>query len=442
MRRKALLAALATVPAALMAASLIPVLMAPLAASQGGPRPAAVLVQVDFAQRVRGVKSMTGFLHSMDKSQPPDDLVLPLRPALWRIGWYQWNDGKRDRLARMRVPTIVVASDLFPGSYNEPLRDFTAWGRRVRTLAREAQDQRFIWDIWNEPDHKEFWKGSEADFLEAFGVAARALREELGSKATISGPSITKYDVPFLTRFLEYCRAQRIVLDVLSWHELQVDNDIPSIAEHLRDARTRFVNNPRFKSVGIKKIQINEITGPSAQHFPAEVLAYLRALELGGADGACRACWDTCSDNTLDGLLVPGTNQPRAAWWAYKYYAASVASRVQSRSSDRRIVSFASQGAGDETRPQVLVAYFAHGETPPAADVVLQLHNVHALRAIGRHKRAGVRIERIPNTGERAVPRLEVIAEFNVPIINGGVEIGPINLNLHECYVVTLAAGS
>ena len=38
---------------------------------------------VDFAQSVK-VRSLVGFLHGLSDSQPPDRLVVPLHPTLWR----------------------------------------------------------------------------------------------------------------------------------------------------------------------------------------------------------------------------------------------------------------------------------------------------------------------------------------------------------------------
>lgn len=73
-----------------------------------------------------------------------------------------------------------------------------------------------------------------------------------------------------------------------------------------------FIDNPACKGVGVKRIQINEIIGPSAQYRPGEILGYFRYVEQGGADGACKACWhDIRGNDTLDGILTADTHAPR-----------------------------------------------------------------------------------------------------------------------------------
>lgn len=337
-----------------------------------------------------------------------------------------------------------------------PIRDYAAWEAHVRDVARKVSGYEFIkdknydlvWDIWNEPDQpdKMFWRGTEAEYLEMFGRGAKALREVLGPQVKISGPCLTKYDVPYITRFLNFCKAEKITLDVLSWHELGVDSDIPSVTEHLRDARRRFVDNPAYRNLGIQRIQINESVGPSAKYMPAEILAYLNALERGGADGACRACWgdsrgvNTCYNATLDGILTPDSHQPLAAWRAYKVYAESVSSRVQSTASNPRIVSFGSRGNDERASAQIVVGYFALGNSPAAVDIVLRLLNVRSIPSLNRTAIARVRVERIPDAGEQPLPELERLAEMTLPVHNGAVEVRLGKIGLHEASIVTLTA--
>jgi len=52
--------------------------------ARGSSPPALTPVaSVDFAQRVQ-VRSLVGFLHGLGDNQPPDRMVTPLHPTLWR----------------------------------------------------------------------------------------------------------------------------------------------------------------------------------------------------------------------------------------------------------------------------------------------------------------------------------------------------------------------
>jgi hypothetical protein len=275
------------------------------ASAQGIPalnNAAEVLVQVDFKQRVR-IKSMSGFLQGLGATNPPDSRIEPLRPALWRLHYCGWRtDGRAtldnqafDRLVKWKVPAIIGPSGIWHSQYdafgkgrNFPYHDYAKWEELIRWVARDAKTKKYnlIWDLWNEPDSELFFGGNRQQFCETFARGAKVLREELGPQVVLSGPSLAQYDPTYIAEFLDYCVAHRIPLQVLSWHELFVDANIPSVKAHLVEARQRFVNNPAYRSLGIKKIQINEIVGPGANFQAGEILGYLKALEDGGADGA------------------------------------------------------------------------------------------------------------------------------------------------------------
>jgi hypothetical protein len=54
-----------------------------LAARGSSPPALTPVASVDFAQRVQ-VRSLVGFLHGLGDNQPPDRMVTPLHPTLWR----------------------------------------------------------------------------------------------------------------------------------------------------------------------------------------------------------------------------------------------------------------------------------------------------------------------------------------------------------------------
>jgi len=73
------------------------------------------------------------------------------------------------------------------------------------------------------------------------------------------------------------------------------------------------------------------------QYRPGEAVAYLSALERGGADAAPKSCWfrirahkSNCFNGNLNGLLGPDGEGNLAPWWVYRAYAAAVKHRVGS----------------------------------------------------------------------------------------------------------------
>ena len=165
---------------------------------------------------------MNGFLHSLSDTQPAQALVAPLAPRLWRSDLAQ---ASLDRATRLGARYEVVLGNLW-GYPREgwrgrgpPWADLGAWRRFVRSTARAHRDKPVMWDVWNEPDVKEFWVGGRKRFLRTYAVAARVLRAELGERAMIGGPSISRYSLAYLRAFLENCRRERCPVSFLSWHE-------------------------------------------------------------------------------------------------------------------------------------------------------------------------------------------------------------------------------
>ena len=396
------------------------------------------VVSVDFARRTPAVHSMSGFLHGADATTPSDDLVTPLHPALWRMG-NQWLT-LRDRLTHDKIPSLVLLGDNWGRKMPEAGDE---WAAFVTSMVKKSAGYTFAWDVLNEPDLTSDYHEAPDKFFPIFAQSSQILHQQLGPNVLVSGPSTSHYDRVYLTHFLDYCKAHNTRVDVLSWHELDADADIPSVEDHVREARRLFVDNPAYRALGIRQIQINEIVGPSAQYRPGEILGYFDALERGGADGACKGCWNdtkggsNCANNTLDGILTPDTHQPRAAWWAYKAYADTVPTRVVSRSSDRSVVAFAT--AGDGQSASVVVGGFAYEDYGRGSvSVVVRLLNVSRLPFVGAGGRVHVRVEKIPDAGETALPTLLVVQEQNVAVTGGAAQVTLPPLAPHEAYRLTL----
>ena len=227
------------------AAALAALLLAPAHAA-----PPSV-ASVDFARPVPNVHSMVGFLHAADATAPGDDRLVPLRPALWRIG-YMWM-GNWDRLAKLGIPSILILGD----SWGSPEIASTAkWDAFTRLMVQRAGALRFTWDVINEPDLSPA-RAVPEEYSELFAHSSRIIHQQLGPDALVSGPSISHYDAAYLMHFLDYCLAHDARVDVLSWHELNADSDVHSVTAHLLEARRLFLDDPAYKSLGIKKIEIN-----------------------------------------------------------------------------------------------------------------------------------------------------------------------------------------
>ena len=411
----------------------------------GQPRAIAQMrsnITVDFRQPATAVTSMSGILHGIDPTKPPDSSIKPLQPKLWRAGRLDVYD----RVIASGAEFQLLVSDLWGYGSNPkgwPYQNYPAWEAFIRQLAQQNKGKKIIWDIWNEPDLKNpFWKGSRQQFFETYKRAYRILREELGQSAMIGGPSISTYNKEYLTEFLDYCKANKLEVNFLAWHELN-DTIILFIDDHVIDAKRNFQQSPFYRELKLQKIYVNEIVGELAQYQPGEILGYLSNLEYAKADGACRACWDTtaapkvtnCFNNTLTGMVAPNTFEPRAAWWTYKAYADGVNSRVLSRSDNDRLVALASK-SNPEGKAQVLLGYFDSNYSS-ATTVTLNLANLQHL-GIPSGQKFSLKLEKIPNNLEAPVQKLVTVKEESVSAVGNNLTYVIPNFKVHEGYLLTI----
>ncbi len=392
------------------------------------PRWVQAQVVVDFSAR-ESPASMSGFLHGL-RTGVADTMIAPLRPNLWRVG----NLDAYDRLTRLGARVQLVVSDLHKGN-KRPYLDFSAYEEFVRQLARAHKGKALLWDVWNEPNHKQFFIGTREQAFETYVRAYRVLRAELGPEAMIGGPSLTHFDRSWLAAFLEYCRDQKAEVNFLAWHEMKTA-DISAIRAHVEDMRAAFVTNPDYAAVRIKEIHINEYNGADAQHAPAAQLAYLFHLEAARVDGACKACWpetggSSCSN--MDGLVTRGRPAlPRASWWLYKLYADGVGGRVRSTSSVEGVVALGSVRSALPDHPSVLVGRMPAGPAPrgatalpPAAPppLTVRLTGFTKVPALAGATSLRVKIEAVPSSGEAPLSRLPVVLEQLAPVQTGAATI-------------------
>ncbi len=386
-------------------------------------------MQVDQPVPTQG--SMNGFIHSLSATEPADDLVRPLAPRLWRSDLIR---APLDRALALGAHYQLVLSDLWGYPANDwngrgpPWADLAAWEEFVRQVAREHEGEPISWDIWNEPNGPTFWSGGRERFFRTYAVANRALREELGEQIEIVGPSVSRWSPEWIEAFLDHCLAERCRLTALSWHEnLRPDDAIADISEHLREGRSRFLDDARYAPLGMREINVNEYVGREHGKLPGEAVAYLAELEKGGADLAARSCWSEadCAPAALGGLLDPGRGAPRAVWWAHRWYAQGAGARVRSASGDDGVFVLASRPGDGEV--QVLIG---RGASAPV-DVEV------ALSGLPPSRTAQFTVDRVSAT-EQGPSRPARRNGGQVRIEDGQLRLFVPELGGHEAALVTL----
>jgi hypothetical protein len=395
---------------------------------------------------------MVGFLHGMDETTPPDAMIRPLRPALWR-GVPQ--TAPYDRARSLGARYVLLLSDAwgYPATWSNgrgaPYKHLRAWTEFVRAIARQYRGQDVIFDIWNEPNARTFWVGTRKQLFRTYAVAARVLHEELGGDVQVVGPSLGAYDAGYIGAFLDACGSEPgCRVSALAWHEIPdpaLSPTIDTIVDHLRDARHRFLERTKYAGLGLQRVYVTESVNTYSQYRPGEILAYLSALERGGADGAARACWEApngdnqCFDHTLDGLVTPGDSRPRAAWWTYKLYADGVSTRVRTTTHGSSVAAVASSASATPGAPEVLVGRFSGSpETRRKAGVRVTLRGLDALPPFVAASKVTVVVRQIPDQGTRPLSSPTLVMQANVPVTGGAAHVVIPGFGVHDMYAISI----
>jgi len=407
-------------------------------------------IQVDFSQSRSPVRSMTGFLHGATPSVPSESMIVPLKISLWRTRDLNMYNRIVGLGARMQF--ILLSGWGEGGKKGYPYLNPTQWRKDVLDTASSTIGKDITWDSWNEPNNPRYWKGTPQQLFETYKISFEAIRSVL-PHAIIGGPSLTHYDPIYIKDFLEYCLANKLEVNFLSWHEVN-DLGIPEVQKHLQDARSRFLENPRYTPLKIQEITINEFVGYHSQYSPGDILGYLYYLEQGKADRAGKACWpnfvnahpNNCNNKSLGGLLDPPTFQPRSAWWAYKLYADGYSNRVAGYSTDKDVVPLASKNTNGGA--QLLLGSFGnHGNKAlvgefkgifPSVPISVDFKNISSGLALPKNGKVHVHVERLPNSLEAILKRPLEVQDYNAQVVNNSLHITLPQLRLHEAYFVVL----
>ena len=233
-----------------------------------------------------------------DGLQHPNGDALKIAPMFKRAGgrdiqiymqdiyqsWPYENNGIADYLAKVDTMTRKVVADPYRSSY--------------------------VYVPFNEPDQQ--WYAGNVAGLEADWKTVFQKIRSIDSTARIAGPNFSSYRSADLLSFLTYAKANGVLPDVMTWHEL--GNDFfTSWQAHYNDYRSI------ESSVGItaRPITINEYGRSSGDlGVPGNLVQFVAKFEASKVDG-CLAYWTTAG-----GLndLVTHNNQATGGWWLYKWY--------------------------------------------------------------------------------------------------------------------------
>ncbi len=195
---------------------------------------------------------------------------------------------------------------------------------KVRILSQKDYSDRLVYCIYNEADNA-VWFGTMSDdgtwlmfddaakqrFYEAWKETYNLVKS-IDPNAKIGGPGNCDYDSYEIRDFLEFCKKNNCVPDVMIYHELG-DKSSLYWQDHVDDYR----NIEDDLGIPDLPIIVTEYGTMYECGAPADMLSYVVNIENSGVY-ANMAYWrlannlnDTAADN----------NSPNSNWWLYRWYA-------------------------------------------------------------------------------------------------------------------------
>jgi xylan 1,4-beta-xylosidase len=176
------------------------------------------------------------------------------------------------------------------GLWKHPPRDLDRWAALVEALVRHSVErygrdevERWHFEVWNEPDLPNYWRGSFEDYCRLYDYAVAGATRALPS-VRIGGPATTGPGSDparaYLRRFLEHCVSGKNAvtgatgtrLDFVSFHtkgahysrrrvygrHRPVERECPSSASMLRDIRAGLETVAEFPALAGRPVFVDE----------------------------------------------------------------------------------------------------------------------------------------------------------------------------------------
>jgi hypothetical protein len=283
------------------------------------------------------------------------------------------------------------------------------------------------WDIWNEPDCCGFWepKRLQNQYLEMWKRGFQQIRAAIPN-AVIVGPSASEQPAAhsaWFNAYLDFVKANNVIPDILSWHELNPQSDPVT-------SKSNLVAMLSARGINIENFQVNEY-GSRAEQGPGRSAWYLARLERAGLDGA-RANWGMYGAlyDTMGELVVNADSyKPLGSWWVYKRYADLQGSRVAVVGTE----TIDGIAATDSTTKKAILVLGSRGRTDT---IFVKCTNLPPY--LIRNEHVHIRVEQIPQLHATPVTGPNLVLGQNLAVSDDEIEIPIYWQNAEDAYALTL----
>jgi xylan 1,4-beta-xylosidase len=194
------------------------------------------------------------------------------------------------------MPTALATGDATIFSYRGNVclpTDLRQWAELMRRLVghwaeRYGRDEvrRWYFEVWNEPNLRAFWAGTQAQYFELYRHTAQAIKDVDGD-FRVGGPATAAN--AWLPEFLDFCTMNRLPADFVSTHHYPNDplwseaQDTESELSGGRRGVLREWTREARRQVGNRPLLYTEWNASSNPRYPRQDEPYAAAFAVKSA---------------------------------------------------------------------------------------------------------------------------------------------------------------
>jgi xylan 1,4-beta-xylosidase len=128
------------------------------------------------------------------------------------------------------MPTTLASGNKTVFHYKgniTPPRDYRQWATLIRKLVSHwverygiKEVRKWNFEVWNEPNLKAFWTGTQRDYFRLYRYTAEAIKE-IDSSLKVGGPATAMNE--WIKEFRGFCQRNKVPLDYISTHHYPTD---------------------------------------------------------------------------------------------------------------------------------------------------------------------------------------------------------------------------
>jgi xylan 1,4-beta-xylosidase len=146
------------------------------------------------------------------------------------------------------MPTALASGSRTVFHYHgnvTPPKDYAQWATLIYTLVAHWVDRygvqevaEWFFEVWNEPNLKAFWTGTQKDYFKLYRVTADAIKK-VDPSLKVGGPATARDG--WIEEFLEFCQRGQVPVDFVTTHHYPTD----ALGNEDDDTETQLANSRR-----------------------------------------------------------------------------------------------------------------------------------------------------------------------------------------------------